>query len=595
MSTAAAHRRWGLILAGFTGAACSLALDFDEDVPCTTDDECQYSNGQGTCEQGFCVPPGGGGTDTDDTSADDDDDDDDSVSATESMTSPTDADSTMGDSESTGEPVACTMNSECEMDQRCAVNGTCVDLLTAECQIVHWPEERDNVVFLGSIMPTSPPFDNLIQPLQNAVQLGVDDFNDETTLQGDRQIAWIGCDDSAGTAASVTAAEHLVDIVGVPAIIGPIFSESVLAIADVTVPEGVFVISPTASAESITTLEDENLVWRTIPSDVYQINALNERLVDLDAGPGNVTNVLVLAKDDAYGNGILPDVIAAIQSDLPGAEYYSALYPGPTEFDSQEELLAAYGAILAGAAADGAADPYYTHVVFIGTSEIQALLYSFLGYVWKPLEGDPMPLFTVTHGAVPEMERFINEIGATEMTEPLVPAKPLIEANLQGTSPIVLNPTNFFAFSIRYQIAFNDEEPLSSAALSYDATLATLFAACTVAEGDDVTGTAIAAAMPRLFDPDGDFISFSGADISFIQDARNALAVADGSVDLQGVSGELQWDAETGDVRAGVWGWVLCDPTPDGSMPSANPAREYMLDPEPAVTGTWVDYPDPCK
>src|SRR5690349_11466569 len=118
MPTAAAHRRWGLILAGLSGAACSLALDFDEDIPCAADDECQYSNGQGTCEQGFCVPPGGAGTESNDsTSADDDDDD--SMSVTESMTSPTEADSTMGDSESTGTPVACEMNSECEMDQRC--------------------------------------------------------------------------------------------------------------------------------------------------------------------------------------------------------------------------------------------------------------------------------------------------------------------------------------------------------------------------------------------------------------------------------------------------------------------------------------------
>jgi ABC-type branched-subunit amino acid transport system substrate-binding protein len=592
MSTAAAHRRWGLILAGLTGGACSLALDFDQDIPCATDDECVYSNGAGTCEQGFCVPPGGASSDTEDTTSADDDDD--SMTMSESMTSPTEADSTMGDSESTGTPVACEMNSECEMDQRCAVNGTCVDLLSAECQKYQWPlnGERDNVVFVGSIMPTGEPFTALIEPLQNAVQLAIEDFNEETTLQGDRQIAWVACDDTAGNAASILAAEHLVDIVGVPAIVGPIFSESVLEVAEeVTIEDGVFLITPTASAMSIAALQDMDLVWRTIPGDVYQGNALVDRMVIIDEeGPGgNITDLLILAKDDAYGDELLTAVLPDLEAALPDANITSDTYPNPTSFDSMDELVNAYSAVLAGVSSAGP----YSHVIFIGTSEVQFFLYNYF-VAFSPLE-NPVPLFTITHGAVPEMERFINEIVPDTPQEGLIPLKPVLEDNLQGTSPIVLNPVNFNAFSLRYRIRFDGDEPLTSAALSYDATLATLFAACTVPADEDITGAAIAAAMPQLTDPSGELISFSGEDISFIEDARNALTVQGGSVELQGVSGELEWDLETGDVRAGVWGWVLCDDTVDGSMPSANPAREYMLDDKPAEVGTWVDYPDPCQ
>jgi hypothetical protein len=486
------------------------------------------------------------------------------------------------------------MNSECEMDQRCAVNGTCVDLLSAECQKYQWPlnGERDNVVFVGSIMPTGQPFTALIEPLQNAVQLAIEDFNEETTLQGDRQIAWVACDDTAGNAASILAAEHLVDIVGVPAIVGPIFSESVLEVAEeVTIDDGVFLITPTASAMSIAALSDSNLVWRTIPGDVYQGNALVDRMVIVDEeGPGgNITDLLILAKDDAYGDELLTAVLPDLEAALPDANIVSDTYPNPTTFDSMDELVNAYSAVLAGVSSAGP----YSHVIFIGTSEVQFFLYNYF-VAFSPLE-NPVPLFTITHGAVPEMERFINEIVPDTPQEGLIPLKPVLEDNLQGTSPIVLNPVNFNAFSLRYRIRFDGDEPLTSAALSYDATLATLFAACTVPADEDITGAAIAAAMPQLTDPDGEFISFSGEDISFIEDARNALAVQGGSVELQGVSGELEWDLETGDVRAGVWGWVLCDDTADGSMPSANPAREYMLDAKPAEIGNWVDYPDPCK
>jgi hypothetical protein len=602
---------WGVAL-GLPGAlACSLALDLDDQIACSADADCIYSGGQGTCgEDGFCKPPGSGETGSTGTDA---------TSMTTSETEPTsetmtqttlettveptttaDTSSSSSDTETTG-PTDCVMNSECEMDQRCGPEGTCLELLSPECQILEWPAsgEVDNVVFVGSIMPTGQPFTNLVQPLENAVQLAIEDFNQETTLQGDREIAWVGCDDSTGGDAAVNAATHLVNNVGVPAIVGPIFSESVLDVAnDVAIDTGTFLMAPAASAMSIADLDDDDLVWRTIPGDVYQGNALVDRMIDLDDGddpPGpfpaaTVDNLLILAKDDAYGNGILQDILPDLQAALPAAEIYSAVYPDPTSFGSMDELLAAYGAVLAGAAADPAAQPYYTHVIFIGTSEIQALLYSYLGVVWDGMGGDPMPYFTVTHGAVPELERFIDEIGPATGTEALVPLKPIIEYRLQGTSPVVLNPVNFAAFSIRYQIRFNDQEPLTSSALSYDATMSTLFAMCTVGADDPVTGAGIAAGMPGLVDGDGEFISFSGANLSFITDARNALATG-GTVDLQGVSGELQWDVATGDVRADVWRWDILDASGDGSQPNPQPTWIYLLNPIPATDGNWVEIP----
>lgn len=570
----------------FASIGCSLALELGDDVPCATDDDCKYGAGQGTCEAGLCRPPDGSAsaTETDPSTSSG------TMSTTTmstttmstTLTTETDPETTVdtSSSESTTGPTGCTLNSECEMDQRCGPAGACVELLTSECQEIVWPSDRDNVVFIGSIMPTGQPFTNLVQPLENAVQLAIEDFNEETTLQGDRRVAWIRCDDTAGIDASTAAATHLVEEVGVAAIVGPIFSETALSIANaVTIPGGTFLISPTASAMSLASLDDDDLVWRTIPGDVYQSNAIVDRFRDLDMA-GGVDNLLILAKDDAYGNGVLAAILTDLEADLPSVTQDT--YPNPTMFASQDELLAAYGAVLAGVSGDGP----FSHVLFIGTSEIQVLLYSYLSVLWDGMPQN-MPLFTVTHGAVPEMERFINDIGVLPNTDPLIPAKPLIEANLEGTSPVVLNPVNFNAFSIRYRIRFNDEEPLTSSALSYDATLATLFAMCTVPADDPIDGPAIAAAMPRLVDGGGTFVSFSGSDLSFISDARNTLVVDGGSVDLQGVSGELQWDLETGDVRAGVWGWEISDMSGDGSDPTAIPPRIYCLNPEPATDGAW--------
>lgn len=93
-------------------------------------------------------------------------------------------------------------------------------------------------------------------------------------------------------------------------------------------------------------------------------------------------------------------------------------------------------------------------------------------------------------------------------------------------------------------------------------------------------------------DPDGTAVSFSGATLSFITEARNAMAIDGGSVDLQGVSGELTWD-DAGDIRTGLFGWILTDldKAPETVDPRLVPNRTYALDPAPSDEGTWVDLP----
>src|SRR5690606_25808628 len=160
------------------------------------------------------------------------------------------------------------------------------------------------------------------------------------------------CDDSVGTNAAVDAARHLVDDVGVPAIVGPIFSENVLAVANqVTIDAGVFVMTPTATAMSIADLRDADLVWRTTPGAVYQSNALVDRMIDLDADTP-ITQLLILAKDDAYGNGILSAILPELEAALGAAVVEFSLYPNPTDFETMEELQTAYATVLAGVSAE---------------------------------------------------------------------------------------------------------------------------------------------------------------------------------------------------------------------------------------------------
>lgn len=506
-------------------------------------------------------------------------------STSDATSEPTTGGSESADGSTTGTAQMCERNTDCESTERCSDGGVCVTLLSTECTELVWPGNgaiRDDVVFLGSIVASDDPYTGFGRDHENAVRLAFEDFDATGTLQGDRRVAWVGCDDSAGVTAALSAATHLIEQVGVPAIVGPMQEENLVAVADVAVPAGVFVMSPLASAPSITQRDDDDLVWQTLTDDVFEVSAIVDRIEELDATGTGIDRLLLLAQESLHGQEIQAGVVAGLEDRLPGVPYVSDTYPDPADFRSQEEMLNAYSAVLAGIAFDAP----YSHIVLVGGAESQVFLYSYLGTIWDP-GADPLPLFTVTHGTVGELERFITDIGELPGTEALVPLKPLLETNLQATSPVFLNPVNFLSFSIRYRVRFGmNEVPSAFLGLAYDATLATLFAATTVATDTPLTGAAIAEGMPRLRDPGGEFISFSGEDIAFIADALEALS-AGGSVDLQGISGELEWDLATGAIRTGGWGWDICDDTVDGSQPTMLFTREYVLDAAPATTGTW--------
>ena len=123
--------------------------------------------------------------------------------------------------------------------------------------------------------------------------------------------------------------------------------------------------------------------------------------------------------------------------------------------------------------------------------------------------------------------------------------------------------------------------------------MVTILAMAAVPKGDPITGAAIAKNMAKLVDKKGEAVSFGdvdGTELVFIEKAHNAL-VTNGTVDLKGVSGALDFDLTTGEVRTNVVGWGLEPDEQDPNVPVLTPKRIYVLGPPPAETGTWMDLP----
>ncbi|WAS98753.1 ABC transporter substrate-binding protein [Nannocystis punicea] len=511
----------------------------------------------------------------------------DAVTSTTTSTTETTA-STDPDTETTtttGGPLTCTAHSECVAalgdDHVCGKAGECVSALTAECQTFHWPSDKpaDKVVFVGSIMATSPPFDALVLPLQNAVQLAVEDFNANSDLPGGVKIAWIGCDDQGSADKATASLTHLSDTIGVPVVVGPIFSELVLLLADQAKASGTLLISPTASAKEITDLEDDGLVWRTIPSDVYQANAFADRIPQLTPAPQKVA---LLNKADAYGKSLHMDAFTRLMDKEPQLEITNHEYPNPVGL-TQAELLQMYGTVIANAW--GAPGDHPDTIGIIGTTEAIDIILGFMN-AWSAENPDPpLPRFVVSHGVVAALPDLIAKAPA--------PLKPVLMQITEGVAPIIFDEANFNNFNIRYKIRFNDQAPITAASLSYDAAMVLMLAMAGVPEGEPIDGKNVAAAIAKLVDKAGTAVSFGevmGLSLTFIKKARNIL-VTGGTVDLKGVSGALDFDLATGEVRVNLLGWGI---DADMGMPDVgvlDPKRMYVLAPVPSTEGMWVDLP----
>ncbi|MFO1172153.1 MAG: ABC transporter substrate-binding protein [Hyphomicrobiaceae bacterium] len=162
---------------------------------------------------------------------------------------------------------------------------------------------------VGMLMDITGPIASFIPPLQNAVNLAVQQANDGGGLLDGKAVAVFG--DTTGNAqAAVDAASKLVNVEGVPIIMGALMSGTTISAANaVAIPGGVVMISPTATSPAITDLADNDLFYRLVPSDNYQ-GAVLAKIV-LEEG---IKKVAVTYVNNDYGVGIGTTFIDAFKA-----------------------------------------------------------------------------------------------------------------------------------------------------------------------------------------------------------------------------------------------------------------------------------------
>ena len=162
------------------------------------------------------------------------------------------------------------------------------------------PALAQDAVKVGSVAGITGPIAELVAPIMAGRNLAAEQINAQGGLLDGRKLELVPADSQCDPKAGVDAGSKVVNVDQVVAVIGASCSGATNALVQsVTIPAGIAAISDSATAPSITNLDDKNLVFRTAPSDAYQGRALAQV-----AWNNGVRKIAVTYANDDYNAGI---------------------------------------------------------------------------------------------------------------------------------------------------------------------------------------------------------------------------------------------------------------------------------------------------
>lgn len=162
-------------------------------------------------------------------------------------------------------------------------------------------------VKVGILLGFTGPLETIMPHMADSAELAFKEISETGKFLGGSTISSVRGDSTCVDASAATAAaERLITADGVVAIMGADCSGVTGAVlSNVAVPNGVVMISPSATSPGLSSIEDNGLFFRTSPSDARQ----GEILADVLEEKG-ITSVAVTYNNSDYGKG-LADAFAA--------------------------------------------------------------------------------------------------------------------------------------------------------------------------------------------------------------------------------------------------------------------------------------------
>ena len=192
---------------------------------------------------------------------------------------------------------------------------------------------------MGIILGFTGPIESLTPAMAASAELAFKEASDSGSLLGGATITPMRADSTCVDSAAATAAAEGLVSGGVAAIMGADCSGVTGAIAtNVAVPNGVVMISPSATSPGLTTLDDKGFFFRTAPSDARG----GQILADITKDRG-MSSVAITYTNNDYGKGLADVYKAAVEAHGITVTTVTAHEDGKADYSSEAATLAAAG------------------------------------------------------------------------------------------------------------------------------------------------------------------------------------------------------------------------------------------------------------
>jgi len=195
-------------------------------------------------------------------------------------------------------------------------------------------------VKIGMLQGFTGPTESLVAPMALGGELAIKEVSDSGQFLGGTKVVSVRGDSTCIDAAAATAAaERLITSEGVAAINGATCSGATTAVLNnVAIANGVVMISPSATSPALSTIADNDLFFRTAPSDARQGEVMANVLV-----ARGYSKVAVTYTNNDYGKGLADSFKAAFIAKGGKVTIVAAHEDGKADYSAEVGALSSGG------------------------------------------------------------------------------------------------------------------------------------------------------------------------------------------------------------------------------------------------------------
>jgi branched-chain amino acid transport system substrate-binding protein len=212
-------------------------------------------------------------------------------------------------------------------------------LATAASALIAGTAQAEDIK-IGILLGFTGPLESLAPDMAEGAKLAIAEVNASGLFMDGATVEAIngdtGCIDAS---LAVASAERLITSDKVNGIVGGMCSgETTASLQNAAIPNGMVMISPSATSPALSTIEDNGLFFRTSPSDARQGQVMADILKDR-----GINEVAVTYTNNDYGKGLADSFQAAYEAAGGSVTINTAHEDGKADYSAEVGALASAG------------------------------------------------------------------------------------------------------------------------------------------------------------------------------------------------------------------------------------------------------------